>query len=371
MNKKKILKSKTLKFKKMPFRKGKTFKNQAKTEAKYFVKLKNIVNKPYRRLEISGFVVFLQKVFFYRNLKKLIYKRTKTNDLNENIMFRGVSYIYNPKSPYEFQALKNVNLNIRDHKVIAVIGSTGSGKSTLIQHMNGLIIPSQGLIEVYDFSIYAKQKKIPKVKKLRQKIGVVFQFAEYQLFEETVLKDIMFGPICMGSSKELASTAAKKYIKMVGMAEEFLQQSPFDLSGGQKRRVAVAGVLAMECDTLVLDEPTAGLDPEGAKTFVNLFRELNQKRGKRIILVTHNMDHVLELADQVVVMDEGEIITIDSPSKVFAQLDVMHSLNIELPKIQKMMVKLKENNIVDLMGQNIISVSELAKKIGQTIKIKT
>lgn len=249
------------------------------------------------------------------------------------IKFKEVSYIYSPKTPYQYQALTDITVSIPDNKIVAIIGETGSGKSTLIQHINGLLIPTKGEVLIDDFLIKANKKKIRNIKEIRKQVGLVFQFPEYQLFQETVEKDIMFGPINFGEKKDKAREIARKYTKMVGLDENYLSRSPFDLSGGQKRRVAIAGILALQGKTLILDEPTAGLDPDGEKELLKLFAQLNQKENKTIILVTHNMNHVLEIADEIIVLHDTKILTQGDPISIFKNQGLIARTGIEPPKI--------------------------------------
>ncbi|WP_338968317.1 MULTISPECIES: energy-coupling factor transporter ATPase [unclassified Spiroplasma] len=285
------------------------------------------------------------------------------------IKFNNVSYIYAPKSPFQFQALKDVNLWIKDSIITAVVGSTGSGKSTLIQHMNGLLIPTAGQIIVGDFLIKAKQRKIKKQKLLRKSVGLVFQFPEYQLFEETIEKDIMFGPLNFGIKKDEARLRAAKYLELVGLGQEYLTRSPFDLSGGQKRRVAIAGILAIEGHTLILDEPTAGLDPDGEEELMKLFFKFNKQDKKRIILVTHNMDHVLQYADEVVVLKNGQLYHQSDPVSLFANAQLIKEINIEPPKIFHFLQKLKDNGF-DTSNINARTVEDLVTQLAQRINSK-
>lgn len=285
------------------------------------------------------------------------------------IKFNNVSYIYAPKSPFQFQALKDVNLWIKDSIITAVVGSTGSGKSTLIQHMNGLLIPTAGQIIVGDFLIKAKQRKIKKQKLLRKSVGLVFQFPEYQLFEETIEKDIMFGPLNFGIKKNEARIRAAKYLELVGLGQEYLTRSPFDLSGGQKRRVAIAGILAIEGHTLILDEPTAGLDPDGEEELMKLFFKFNKQDKKRIILVTHNMDHVLQYADEVVVLKNGQLYHQSDPVSLFANAQLIKEINIEPPKIFHFLQKLKDN-CFDTSNINARTVEDLVTQLAQRINSK-
>ncbi|WP_342189615.1 energy-coupling factor transporter ATPase [Spiroplasma endosymbiont of Dilophus febrilis] len=285
------------------------------------------------------------------------------------IKFNNVSYIYAPKSPFQFQALKDVNLWIKDSIITAVVGSTGSGKSTLIQHMNGLLIPTAGQIIVGDFLIKAKQRKIKKQKLLRKSVGLVFQFPEYQLFEETIEKDIVFGPLNFGIKKDEARLRAAKYLELVGLGQEYLTRSPFDLSGGQKRRVAIAGILAIEGHTLILDEPTAGLDPDGEEELMKLFFKFNKQDKKRIILVTHNMDHVLQYADEVVVLKNGQLYHQSDPVSLFANAQLIKEINIEPPKIFHFLQKLKDNGF-DTSNINARTVEDLVTQLAQRINSK-
>lgn len=250
-----------------------------------------------------------------------------------SIKFNQVYYTYSPKTPFEYDALNNLNFEIKNGSFTCLVGHTGCGKSTLIQHLNGLLIPSQGEVVVDDFINSQKDRKMRrKVKDLRKKVGLVFQFSENQLFEETVEDDIAFGPQNFGVKKPEALEIAKESLKLVGLDESFLKKSPFDLSGGEKRRVAIAGVLALKPDILVLDEPTAGLDPKGTKELLSIVKSLNDK-GTTIILVTHDINIVFEYADNVIVMDNGEIVKIATPSELFNE-DV-EKYSLETPMIQK------------------------------------
>ncbi len=281
---------------------------------------------------------------------------------NVDITFTDVSYVYAHKTPYEYTSLQDINVVIKPGKITAIIGSTGSGKSTLIQHINGLLIPTTGVVDANGFIIKAKQKRIKNIKQLRKSIGLVFQFPEYQLFEETIEKDIMFGPVHLGESKEVARENTKKYLEMVGLPLNYLERSPFDLSGGQKRRVAIAGILAMEGNTLILDEPTAGLDPEGEEDFIKLFQRINKEQNKRIILVTHNMDHVLEIADEVIALKEGWILKVGTPFEIFKDKNLLQKLLIKPPKIYHLIYQLQEKGF-DLTNINIRNIDQLAKEI--------
>lgn len=247
-----------------------------------------------------------------------------------DIKFEAVNHIYNLNTPMEQRALYDINLDIKGNGFIAIVGHTGSGKSTLIQHMNGLLKPTGGTITIGDKVIKSDEKN-RGLKEVRQHVGLVFQFPEYQLFEETVEKDIMFGPMNYGVSEEEARQRAHEVIKIVGLDENILSQSPFHLSGGQMRRVAIAGILAMNPDILVLDEPTAGLDPQGQKEMMQIFNDLHQKYNKTIVLVTHDMDLVCEYAKYMVVMHRGEMKLKGTPREVFKEVETLKECGITLP----------------------------------------
>lgn len=258
-----------------------------------------------------------------------------------SIEFDKVSYIYSEKTPFEYAALHDIDLIIKEKKMTAIIGATGSGKSTLVQHLNALLLPSKGSLNVLDFQISANQKT-SNLKILRSHVGLVFQFPEYQLFEETILKDLCFGPKNFGATEEEAKIKAIKALKLVGLDESYLEKSPLDLSGGQKRRVAIAGILAMDPDVLVLDEPTAGLDPQGAVQMMSLFKELNQKYGKTVLVVTHDMEHVLNYCDEVVVMKNGTIYTHTTVKEFFTDTSYLDELHILPPAIVRVRQMLNE-----------------------------
>jgi len=283
-----------------------------------------------------------------------------------SIKFKEVSYTYSPKTPYQYQALKDITVEIDEHKIVAIIGETGSGKSTLVQHINGLLIPMTGTITIDDFVIKANQKRIRKIKKIRKQIGLVFQFPEYQLFEETIERDIMFGPINFGEKKDVAKALAKKYLKIVGLDETYLSRSPFDLSGGQKRRVAIAGILALQGHTLILDEPTAGLDPVGEKELINLFHQLNHQDQKTVILVTHNMNHVLKIADQVIVLHNTQIYHKADPITIFKDQKLLNETGIEPPRIYRFLYKLAAAGF-DVSQIKARSVEQLINQLGQML----
>ena len=246
------------------------------------------------------------------------------------IKFESVNHIYNANTPMEQRALYDINFDIKDGQFLAIVGHTGSGKSTLIQHMNGLLKPSSGSITIGE-KVIKPDEKNKGLKEIRQYVGLVFQFPEYQLFEETVEKDIMFGPMNYGVSEEEAKVRAHDVIKMVGLDESVLNHSPFNLSGGQMRRVAIAGILAMNPDVLVLDEPTAGLDPQGQHEMMEMFNTLHKQYHKTIILVTHDMNLVAEYAEEMIVMHRGEMKFKGAPQQVFKEVDALRECGIILP----------------------------------------
>ena len=275
------------------------------------------------------------------------------------ITFKEVEYTYSPDTPFAYHALKGINLNIPKGSFTALIGHTGSGKSTLIQHINGLLIPTQGEVCIDDYIITPNNKQ--KLKPLRKKAGLVFQFPEYQLFEETLEKDIIFGPMNFGVDEETAKKIAREMLVKVGLDESYLERSPFELSGGQKRRVAIAGILAMEPDILVLDEPTAGLDPQGTKEMMHLFKDF-QQTGKSVIMVTHDMNQVLEYCDHAIVMNHGKIEKNCSVTELFNETEYLESLSIDLPIITSFIHQLNQQGFN--LPVSIKSVDELIEAIG-------
>lgn len=281
------------------------------------------------------------------------------------IEFRELSYVYSKDMPYAYKALKEINLEIEEGKINAIIGETGSGKSTLVQHLNALLLPSEGELEIAGYTIRANEKT-KGLKYLRKKVGLVFQFSEYQLFEETILKDVSFGPKNFGVSEEEAIIKAKEALKLVGIDESMYEKSPLDLSGGQKRRVAIAGILAMEPEIIVLDEPTAGLDPKGSKEMIGLFRKLNKEMHKTIILVTHDNEVVYNYADNVILLSHGEIVLNKDAREFFDDKELLDRLHILKPQI----VELKEllNAKGYKIGNEVRDIKTLAKAIKEIKK---
>ena len=263
-----------------------------------------------------------------------------------SIEVKNLTYIYDPGTPNEKTALSNINLTIRKGEFVGIIGHTGSGKSTLIQHLNGLVKPTSGNIVYNGEDIFeepiAKSKKQAralkgaKMKRIRQKIGLVFQYPEHQLFEMTVAKDIAFGPTNMGLKQEEIDRRVDEAMKMVGLDEKYKEKSPFELSGGQKRRVAIAGVLAMQPDYLILDEPTAGLDPKGRDDILSQIQSLQKEKGITVILVSHSMEDVAKHVDRIIAMRKGRVQFDGTPEEVFAHADELKAIGLGVPQVTEL-----------------------------------
>ena len=257
-----------------------------------------------------------------------------------SIKIENLTYVYMPKTPFEKKALDNVSLEIEDGEFLAVIGHTGSGKSTLIQHLNGLLKPASGRIYVDGTDITDKDTKLVDI---RKKVGLVFQYPEYQLFEETIAKDIAYGPSNLGLNEDEILKRVKKSMEMVGLNyEEYKDISPFELSGGQKWRVAIAGVIAMEPKVLILDEPTAGLDPAGRDDILEQIKLLHEKYNMTIILVSHSMEDVGKLAEKIIVMNDGHIELQGKPKEVFKEIDTLEKIGLAVPQVTYLMRELKK-----------------------------
>ncbi|MFR5356139.1 MAG: energy-coupling factor transporter ATPase [Clostridia bacterium] len=256
-----------------------------------------------------------------------------------SIEIKNVNYLYSQGTSYEMHALKNVNLEIPDGQFVGLIGHTGSGKSTLTQHLNGLVKATSGHIYYNGEDIYDEKFSM---KKLRSKVGLVFQYPEHQLFETEVLADVCFGPKNLGFTKEEAEEKAKAALRMVGMGEEYDKSSPFELSGGQKRRVAIAGVLAMDPEVLILDEPTAGLDPRGRDEVLDQVSALQRSRGITVILVSHSMEDVAKYVDRLIVMNQGEVRFDGRPVDVFRHYKELEEIGLAAPQTTYLMQELKK-----------------------------
>lgn len=271
------------------------------------------------------------------------------------IELTNVNYVYHPGTPYEKFALQDVNLTIQEGEFIGLIGHTGSGKSTLVQHLNGLMKPTSGTVNVS--GILTTDSDAAK-RGLRQKVGLVFQYPEHQLFEETVGKDIAFGPQNLGLSAEETEARVKEAMEMVGLSyEKQRDRSPFDLSGGQKRRVAIAGVLAMKPEVLILDEPTAGLDPHGRNEILYEIRALYEQGGITIILVSHSMEDVARLATRIIVLDKGSVLMDAPPREIYSREEDLNAIGLDIPDITKIMKSLREKTGWNIPG-NVLTVEE-------------
>lgn len=280
------------------------------------------------------------------------------------IKFDKVNFTYQPNTPFASRALFDINLEVAEGSYTALIGHTGSGKSTLLQHLNGLLQPTEGKVNIDGIVIQASSKQ-KEIKPARKKVGVVFQFPESQLFEETVLKDVAFGPQNFGVSQEEALKIAREKLELVGLAEKNFEKSPFELSGGQMRRVAIAGILAMEPKVLVLDEPTAGLDPKARIEMMELFSHLHQE-GQTVVLVTHNMDDVAEYADKVYLLEKGRVISSGTPQDVFQNVEFLMQHELGVPKTTEFAVKLGQRGVLfdrlPIKRQELIQMLKEAKK---------
>lgn len=302
------------------------------------------------------------------------------------INVKDLVHTFNRKSPNQLVAVDGVNVEIKQGEYIGIIGQTGSGKTTFIEHLNGLLLPTEGTIEwVFENEKYnrkTKQKekfmdsftikrnlmnRFKRARDIRKRVGIVFQFAEYQLFEETIEKDIAFGPRSFGVSKEEAKERAKKYLQLVGLDESYLNRSPFGLSGGQKRRVALAGILAMEPDVIVADEPTAGLDPVGVREILEIFNKLN-KAGKTIIIVTHDLDNILEVSNRVLIFKDGKIVK-DAPTyEALKDTKFLEANYMEPPRLLAFVTKLEEKGI---KVPKVTSIDQLVEFLNEYLAKKS
>ncbi|WP_294349988.1 energy-coupling factor transporter ATPase [uncultured Clostridium sp.] len=283
-----------------------------------------------------------------------------------SIKIENLTHVYMPKGPFEKVALDNISLEIKDGEFVTLIGHTGSGKSTLIQHINGLLKPTSGKIIIDGINITEPGIKLIDV---RKKVGLVFQYSEYQLFEETIAKDIAFGPRNLGLSDDEIEERVIKSMEMVGLNyENYKDKSPFDLSGGQKRRVAIAGVIAMNPKTLILDEPTAGLDPKGRDDILTQIQKLHKDYGMTIILVSHSMEDVAKFAEKVIVMNAGKVALEGTPAEVFKEIDTLEEIGLGVPQVTYLMKKLKEKGFN--VSEDIYTIEQARKELMNILKNK-
>ncbi|MFS0749568.1 energy-coupling factor ABC transporter ATP-binding protein [Oceanobacillus sp. 1P07AA] len=279
-----------------------------------------------------------------------------------DISFKNVSYIYQENTPFEHRAIEDLSFTIESGSFVAIIGHTGSGKSTLIQHLNGLTVPSRGEVRVGDF-VLNQDGKPKDIRNLRSKVGVVFQYPEHQLFEETVQKDIAFGPQNFGVNEQEIKERIASIMPSVGLSDSVLERSPFDLSGGQKRRVAIAGVLAMKPEVLVLDEPTAGLDPRGQKEMMNMFDSIHHNQNLTTVFVTHNMEDALQYADKVIILNNGKKFMEGNPLEVFRQREKLQQVQLDVPEVIDFIDKYNQ-----LFGDNLVYQNETIVDIATEMK---
>lgn len=271
---------------------------------------------------------------------------------------KNLIYGYSKGTPFEKGALKDVTLSFNEGDIVAIIGHTGSGKSTLLQHLNGLLKPDSGDVLFEDVSIYSTKETL---RQCRFNVGLCFQYPEQQLFESTVYNDIAFGPTNMKLSQEEIDKRVRESLSFVGLTEDYLEKSPFDLSGGEKRRVAIAGVMAMEPEILVLDEPTAGLDPQGRDTVFELIREYQKKTGSTVIIVSHSMEDVARLATKALVMNKGEVAMYGTIDEVYSRADELVTMGLNVPQITRIFIKLKNDGLP--INGNIYTVEQGVKEI--------
>lgn len=281
------------------------------------------------------------------------------------IRTENLTYTYSQGTPFEKTAVKDVNIEIEEGELVGIIGHTGSGKSTLIQHLNGLIKPTSGKIFIDGVDIHDKNIKLRDV---RFKVGLVFQYPEYQIFEETVYKDIAFGPTNMGLDEDEIDKRVRETAKLVGIDDSLLNKSPFELSGGQKRRVAIAGVMAMRPKVLILDEPTAGLDPRGREMILGQIKHYHEETGSTVLLVSHSMEDVARFAQKILVMNKGEVFCYDTPPAVFARADEIAAIGLSVPQITKVFSMLRSRGI-DIRG-DVYTIEFAMKTINEYLAAK-
>ena len=275
-----------------------------------------------------------------------------------SIKLSNVAYTYGIGTPFEKTALYDTDVEIHEGEFVGIIGHTGSGKSTLVQILNGLIKPTSGTVTVDGTDIGKKTKEAMAV---RHKVGMVFQYPEYQLFEETVYRDIAFGPTNMGLSKEEIDRRVRESARFAGLSEDLLEKSPFALSGGQKRRVAIAGVIAMEPEVLVLDEPSAGLDPQGRESLLANIREFHRERGTTVVLVSHSMEEIAKNVDRIVVLSDSHVLMSGTPREVFARGDELMSAGLDVPQVTRIAMALRERGLA--ISPDVYTVEELSAEL--------
>ncbi|MGH4140432.1 energy-coupling factor transporter ATPase [Clostridium sp.] len=281
-----------------------------------------------------------------------------------SIKIENLTHIYMPKTPFEKKALDNVSVEIVQGEFVALIGHTGSGKSTLIQHINGLLKPTSGSLLIDDIDITKKNVKLTNI---RKKVGLVFQYPEYQLFEETIEKDIAFGPQNLGLDNDEINKRVRRAMKIVGLDyEEYKDKSPFEISGGQKRRVAIAGVVAMEPSVLILDEPTAGLDPKGRDDILNKIVELYKENNITIILVSHSMEDVAKVANRIIVMDSGTCILDGTPEKIFKEIEILESVGLAVPQVTYLIRELRRKGFP--ISEDIFTIEKAKQELLRVLK---
>jgi len=278
------------------------------------------------------------------------------------IKIEKVSYTYSPGTPFEIKALDDINLIIKDKSFTAIIGQTGSGKSTLIQHFNGLLVPSEGTVIINNITTEDKKDR----KKIRSQVGIVFQYPEHQLFEETVFEDVAYGPKNMGFDEAEVKRRVEEALLSVGLSLDLIDKSPFDLSGGQMRRVAMAGVLAMKPKILILDEPTAGLDPQTRKNVLNLIKDLRENHDITIIIVTHDMEEVANFADRVIVLHKGKVAIDGKPREVFLEVDNLKKIGLDAPPLTILFNELRKKgwNVSPVVLNQREALIEICKELG-------
>lgn len=279
------------------------------------------------------------------------------------IRTEDLTYIYSKDTPFEHVALDHANLSIEKGAFVGIIGHTGSGKSTLIQHLNGLLTPTEGKVYIDGEDIWKNPKEI---RKFRFKVGLVFQYPEHQLFEETVRKDIAFGPKNMGLSEEEIAARVAEAMKLTGLSEDYLEKSPFELSGGEKRRVAIAGVLAMRPSVLILDEPTAGLDPKGRESILSEIKNYHERTGATVLLVSHSMEDVARFATHVLVMDHAKATLFGTTREVFAEVEKLTEMGLEVPQISRVFAALREKGFA--VPESVLTVSEAKDAVLNLLK---